>query len=202
MAFMVPELLKVKRALRFGWDMNEFIGGDHNIDREQDTSRMAQDCDEAIRSDLGWAWLLMGEHVCSMLRRATGWLEGCPCHQTVQHGGGGIEEEEIDELPKTLVAAWSRCPMRARRAPELSTGELLQQVDVWCRNSSAQLVTALPRSVQGLPRRQLLQDMNASRAHLLFYLTAKLNYMEQEPWCIARVARPAQPFAESFAMYC
>ena len=189
-AFTVPELLKVKRALRFGWDMHQFIGGDHNNDGEQDTSNMAQMCDEAIGSDLWWSWLLMVEHVCSVLRQATAWLEGCPCHQSVQHA------EENDELPKTLVAAWVRCPMRAHRAPELSAGELLQQVDVWCRLSSAHLVSELPRSVQGRHRRQLLQDMNAARAHLLFYLTAKTNYMEQEPWCIAQVAHLDREVAE------
>lgn len=190
-AFTVPELLKVRRTLQFGWDIQKFVHGDNHEEGGDDgASNMARVCDEAIRSESWWAFLQVVEKLCVVLRKATLWLECCPCHEAIRKGyddksdSGGYERD----IPKPLLAAMLRCPLRCRRAPELSAGELLVEVDRWCQVSCAQLATELSRKLSGRERRGLLQDMEAARTHLMFYLTTKMAYLDQEPWCVVQVA--------------
>jgi len=101
-AFSIPELLRVQHTLAFGGDKALFLGGDAGDDTE-DGSVFARSVDEAINSRTWWAWILMTDQVCRLMRKATVWVGCCPCHK------GFLEQKRLEELPissrKTLQRA-------------------------------------------------------------------------------------------------
>ena len=202
-AFAVPELLKVQRTLQFGWDKARFIRGEvpqRGDDRAADTDMgaMVDSCDAAITSPLFWAWLVALDKLCDVLRCGICWLETCPCHAAiVKHIGDGDDGE--DPVPKHLRDALCKCPLRARRAPELSTGALLQEVVRLCQLTMAQVVADLPTTLPQDDRRRLLQEMDAGRNHLIFYVTAKTAYLSEEPYSVVQLAHFDRDVAERAA---
>ena len=81
-AFSIPELLRVQHTLRFGWDKALFLGNDvGDGDDTEDGSVFVGSVDEAINSRTWWAWILMIDQVCRILRTVAVWVEGRPCHK-------------------------------------------------------------------------------------------------------------------------
>ena len=118
--FSVPELLKVEKVLRWAWDKDAFMGraGADGANDDEDTN-LAVEADKAISSPFWWGWLHMLEHVCKVVRRAISWIEGCSCHSKLLHG-------EVSDFPPELVRQWRSCPMRGRRAAEISAGDFAE----------------------------------------------------------------------------
>ena len=71
-AFSIPELLRVQHTLRFGWDKALVLGVDAG-DGTEDGSAFTRSVDEAINSRTWWAWILMIDQVCRVMRKATVW---------------------------------------------------------------------------------------------------------------------------------
>ena len=181
-AFSIPELFRVQHTLRFGWDNALFLGGDAGDDAE-DGSVFARRVDEAINSRTWWAWILVIDQVCRAMRKATVWVEPCPCHE------GFLEPHRFEELPDLIKKDIAACPMRCRLAQELSAGELMDVVDIAARASAAQLrVGLVPLGLTAAERRELLGEFDLARAHVLFCMTAKTSYLTEEPWCVLQCA--------------
>ena len=120
--FSIPELLKVKHALVSCWDERVYLQGNDAVadeGRRQDAMNLAADVTKAVSDPAWWGWLSMLEVVCSLLRKHTFWAESCPCHSHILQSNRG-------ELTAELKQHFERCPLRGKRAPELSAGEFLE----------------------------------------------------------------------------
>ena len=117
------------------------------------------------------------------MRKATVWVECCPCHE------GFLERHRLEELPELIKKDIATCPMRCRLTPELSAGELMDAVGTAARASAAQLLVDLvPLGLTASERRELLEEFDLARARDLFYMTAKTSYLTEEPWCVIQCA--------------
>ena len=124
--------------------------------------------DEAINSRAWRAWALMIDQVCRIMRKATVWVECCPCHK------GFLEQHRLEELPDLVKKGIATCPVRCRLTQELPSGELMDAVDTAARASAAQLLVDLvPLGLTAAERRELLEEFDLARAHVLFYMAAK-----------------------------
>jgi len=177
----VPQLLAAQRVIVWAWDKDQFLRGD--ADHAQEDTSFVESVDSAITSVVWWSWLRMIEHICKVLRRATAWLERCPCHESFLkcHGESG-------EIPKWLHQAVLECPLRARRAAEYSSGGWIAELEQAFTATIASLVVELPNELADRDRQTLLQALDLARAHMMFYCTAKLAYASQEPWFVVQVA--------------
>jgi len=152
-AFSIPELLRVQHTLRFGWDKALFLGGEAGDDTE-DGSVFTRSVDEAINSRAWRAWALMIDQVCRIMRKATVWVECCPCHK------GFLEQHRLEELPDLVKKGIATCPVRCRLTQELPSGELMDAVDTAARASAAQLLVGLvPLGLTAAARRELLRSL-------------------------------------------
>ena len=185
-AFTVPELLRLKGALRWGWNKDIFLQGDGDAGRDPvgngPDPHVVQDADAAISSEYWWSWLLMLDKLCVALRAAIVWSEACPCH------AGLLANRRHDELPNKLVHAVRSCPLRGRRGPEISAGELLEVVQRSANASSVDLAMELPAGLAAEKRLALLEALDAGHIHATFYIGCKLHYMRELPWAIFQIA--------------
>ena len=55
----------------------------------------------------------------------------------------------------------------------------------------------MPHRITAHERLELLQEMDAMRAHLTFYLTAKVGYMHEVPWSIVQISHMDRAIAEA-----
>ena len=173
-SFSVPQLRALERPLRWAWDKQRFLQ-DPNA-RNGSVTVLVEKVDQAIEEPLFWAWLCMLEQLVFILRKATHWLESCPCHWGLLQ-----QDTEQDPLPKNVCKRWRRCPMRGLRAAEVCTGDFLDIVRTVCDQSAVDILQRLPRDISAEQRAHLLNEFNAGRTHLCFYLALKLT-VEEWPW--------------------
>ncbi len=124
----------------------------------------------------------MMNKVCAMLRRASAWSDSCSCHAAF------LQANAYDTLPSELKKAVDTCPMRCRRAAELSSGEFLAAVHDALQVSNAELIAELPRALPATDRQALLLDIDYALSHSVLYLTAKLSYASELPWSVVQIA--------------
>ena len=188
LAFSAPEILRIKNAFRWGWSKAVYLRGfdANNVAAHQQATfeqmTVMIDCvDEAVNDEAWWGWLLTMDKLFGLLRRVTAWVDGCSCHSSLldEHGG---------RMPPALKAAWSACPMRCRRAPELANGDLLAVVAAYAHASCVDLVVELPNVLTVAQRAHMLDIFDQGRAHLQYYLTSKLSYWAEFPWLVCRAA--------------
>lgn len=75
--FSVPELLRVERILRWGWNLRAFVGEEHS---ENEDSYLATQVDGAVTAPFWWGWLRMFESICKVMRQSIAWIDSCSCH--------------------------------------------------------------------------------------------------------------------------
>lgn len=177
-------------ALQWGWNKEQFLHGDAEA-QAASLNEQAETVDMAVSSSYWWSWLLMLEKVAAILRKATFWIEACPCHAQF------LQEHSRDDMPAELYKAIMACPMRCRRAPELACGELVAVVHAAAQSCSAELLSELPRKLSAGDRRSLLQEMDLARAHICFYMSAKLRYVTELPWAVVGIAHFDRGVAEA-----
>ena len=187
-AFSVPQLLALERALRWGWNKVRYLQ-DANA-RTASTTCLVEHADSAIESSVFWAWLCMLDHLVFIVRKATAWLESCPCHWELLQ-----RDTEANPIPPRIKRRFRRCPMRGMRAPELCNGELLLVMGLVCEQTGLQLLNKLPRDISAEERAQLLDEFNAGRSHLCFYLAMKLSALEEWPWKVCVLAHTDEDVA-------
>ena len=101
-AFSIPELRKIERAMRFrsngcGWSKTRFQGGGDGTQKE-DTMKLATDVDDAVQSPLYWAYLVVMDHMAEFFRKATTFAEVCPCHGRYTMGLDHVPEAVLKEM--------------------------------------------------------------------------------------------------------
>ena len=193
-AFSVPELLKVKHALVACWDEQLFLQGfvDDNEGQQRVTAHLAEDVSKAVGNPTWWAWLSMLEVVCSILREHIAWAESCPCHYHLLHRHHG-------EISRELKKQFSGCPMRGKRAAELSNGEFLDLLRSLWQVSTVEVLRLLPAGLEPAQRRSIIQEFDRARTHLSFYFALKLTHLTQMPWKILQIAHANEIIAQMAA---
>ena len=183
-AFSVPHLRNLERPLRWGWDKQRYLQ-DANARRASVTA-IVEEVDKAITSSFFWAWLRVLEMLVRAIRRTTAWSEGCPCHWPL------LQQARLQDLaiPAHVRKRWAKCPFRGLRAPELCNGEFLQVASNICESCAVDLLQGLPADISREDRTALLQEFDAGRAHLCFYLALKLTALEEWPWKLCVLAHP------------
>ena len=129
-AFSIPEILKVKQALVWGWDEEIYLRGEEDAGQEsrQASAELARQVSSAVNDPVWWAWLAMLEVVCALIRRHIAWAESCPCHWHLLEGSRRGDYH----IPPKLKELFQSCPMRGKRAAEVSSGDFLDIMkDLW-----------------------------------------------------------------------
>jgi hypothetical protein len=139
--------------------------------------------DESVLSEAFWAWLVMMNTVCNILRKAIMWAESCSCHWCILQPGVNVE------MPVAFGRAVSECPMRCRRAADLASGEFQAMIELECEVTGVTLlVDLLPMPMTDAVRMALVQEFDMARAHMTFYFTAKLSYWLEFPYSVAAIS--------------
>ena len=203
-AFSIPEIVKIKPVIVWGWDLNQFVQGDQDENDAHEVSELARVFDEAVGDPFYWSWLIMADNAIKPIRSLISWHDSCGCHAKILKKIA--DDDDIGELgaDKSFVKAIMKCPLRGRRAPEMSAGEEMTVFDAQWQTSVAELSAELP-PVAVLPaakRLSLLQDMDMAHAHLTFYLTAKSSYEREEPWSVTQVAHLDRTIREGALQRC
>ena len=195
-AFSVPELLRVKGYLRWGWNKGQFLRGDEAPDANAAGNDLVEQVDAAISSSRWWAWLLMISKLCDVLRAAIKWIEGCPCHTDL------LRDHDVENGPDRLRRDVDNCPLKCRRSPEISAGELLAEVGRASAATAAELAVALPHDLEPAVRIELLTAFDAGRTHITFYIGTNLHYVRELPWAVCQVAHLIRDVAEAAIRRC
>ena len=196
-AFSLPEILKVKQSLTWGWDEAIFLRGEEDAGQEnrRATAELAQQISAAVHNPLWWAWVAMMEVVCALIRRHIAFVESCPCHWHL------LEQARRGEIhiPQEVKALFETCPMRGKRAAEISSGAFLDILkDLWAV-SAAEVVRVMGRDINEEDKRFVMQEFDRARAHLVFYFTLKLSHLQEFPWKILQIAHPSEIVAQMAA---
>ena len=192
-AFSVPLLRALERPLRWGWNKAVYLR-DANA-REASLTVIVNDVDQAISNPFFWAWLSVLDALVVVVRKMTAWLEGCPCHWP-------LLQQVSDVVPKDLISRWKRCPMRGLRAPEACSGEFLFIAGVICDNTIADLLQNLPNDITREERAELVDEFDAGRSHLCFYLSLKATALEEFPWKVCALAHTDEETAKDALREC
>ena len=192
----IPKLLKLKTALRYGWDLRAFKGLDPAVVQVQEAEDMAHGnaeafgaqvdtVDSAIGSDFFWGFLAGVEKIATALEKCMAWAEGCSCHW----------RRDRSEVSDEVKALWRLCPLRCRRCPDMAAGEFMKQAQESLSVSSSEIALELPSGLSPEDRVSILTDFEAARNHLLYYFHLKLQYWQQPPWCLFGVAHMSSQVA-------
>ena len=190
----ITHLLRLKPALRYGWNLASYQLRPLGLESEQDArDPNAEDVygvrlnvvDEAIQSDYFWGYLHGIELIAQTLERCLQWAESCPCHW--ERDTAGVDDETL--------ALWRACPLRTRRCPEMAAGDFLSMVQESLSTSASIISLALPAGLTREERLEVLTDFEAARNHLLYYFHLKLQYWQEPPWCIFGMAHAATEVA-------
>ena len=189
----IPNLLRLKAALRYGWDFRAFRGYDPAV--VQDAAEAQNDEEEfgarvsavnaAIESEFFWAFLCGVEQIAKALEQCIAWAESCSCHWRRDRAEASDEEK----------ALWRICPLRCRRCADMAAGEFLQQVHDSLDASSSRIALDLPSTLSADERMSILTDFEAARNHILYYFHLKLQYWQEPPWCLFGMAHKSGEIA-------
>ena len=186
-AFSIPELRKIERAMRFrsngcGWSKTRFQGGGDGTQKE-DTMKLATDVDDAVQSPLYWAYLVVMDHMAEFFRKATTFAEVCPCHGRFLMGLDHVPEAVLKEMKPQ----WEKCPFRGMMLAELSE-EFFHLLGQWSTASSAELLAKLPHDIEADTRNQCLRECEAGQQHIIFAYVLKLSHLHNSPYTLFRMA--------------
>ena len=193
-AFSIPEILKVKQALVWGWDEEIYLRGGEDAGQEsrQASAELARQVSSAVNDPVWWAWLAMLEVVCALIRRHIAWAESCPCHWHLLEGSRRGDYH----IPPKLKELFQSCPMRGKRAAEVSSGDFLDIMkDLWAV-SAAEVFRVVGREINDEDRTFIMQEFDRARTHLAFYFTLKLSHLQEMPWKILQLAHPRETVAQ------
>lgn len=175
------QLEQIRDILRWGWDVDKFLGHSRQLRQEDDGNTCKIDVvDACIASAEFWGYNTM---LCSLARVVMSlldWAESCPCH----HG--------LEPPSQGLATAWAKCPWRSRRAPELAAGDFFAEVGNLCDTVTGELLFTLPRDLDEACRCSITLDWERARSHLLFVCSMKLNFWDSPPWYFCALAHPCE----------
>lgn len=115
-AFCIRSLLDIRHILQWGWNRDAYLAsGTEKHGSFQGNHIEVEVADAAIQSDYFWECLQTLDNVMCCVRACMLWAESCPCHYHLM---------VKDSLSDEMRSAFSSCPLRGRRKPEISGGDL------------------------------------------------------------------------------
>ena len=172
----VLKLLPCQVSLQHAWDLDKFVMHRGGVSGGSRVGSVALDvAQDAITSTKFWAYLEMLACFASMQSRLSSWVESCPCHWDALHNSS-------DDIPKDLKDLWKDCPLRGRRAADISSGKLLAFVKELLAVSGATLLLKMPASIPHEDRADIVHDFENGRAHVLLQFALKMNHWGAYPW--------------------
>ena len=192
------QVLQVEEVLRRVWDVSRYTFG--NAAREEsgatggdeqsngDFRLQVQQLDSTISSPLFWAYAKGMNLLGLVLHRLEVWCEGCSCHMPKKdlHLLGLVVRRYQGRAPGSTSTMASKCPLRARRAAEMSVGDFQSLCLTFLNMASQQLLpecAALSRKEKDI----VFTDFDRGRAHLVCVLQIKTANWMQLPLALACV---------------
>eukprot|EP00969_Alexandrium_andersonii_P049702 2181338-Alexandrium_andersonii.AAC.1 len=80
---------------------------------------------------------------------------------------------------------WCSCPLRARRAADIASGEFVKLCQDLCTQTGARLVVDMPAGLSQEEQRHIAEDFERGRSQLMYTLTLKLTHWSEMPWALA-----------------
>ncbi|OLP98609.1 hypothetical protein AK812_SmicGene18941 [Symbiodinium microadriaticum] len=160
-----------KIILQNAWDSTALISApDNEHDQHgQESGKLVQRVDEAIRDPLFWAFLDLCSLLMDLLDRITSWTQGCACHSS----------GTLRNLLRPLLRGSEpiSCPMRGRRAAEMACGELHELLESLFSFNDSQIALVHTAGLPDAEKTRLLLDWSAMKVHLRMQFDLKLS-----PW--------------------
>ena len=197
----LPEVLWRERALRIAWDEAKFFQRGEPLTTPDDSPFNASVITSTI-GDLNW-WcygrMLVALHHVGNLPSA--WGSGCACHEWLVASSKHtvIKPAEVEALntartqlclPRGFDGFEFNSPMKGKRAPEIASGILLEQVN---EEATARRVETMLEcsSVSGEMQEKILNDFNLGVDYINMTLQLKVGQWWQSlPWMLAALALP------------
>ena len=171
------QVLKLRAALTY-WSLDRYENFDGGGGRRQSRAHGVdvQVADDAIGSKQWWGYVYMVNIVATVLVWLSGWIDGCPCHETVPNAADFVSHD-------LRRAYWRKrlnginCPMRARRAPEFASGKFLSFLKRIFLSSSAVLQSDLAMlGVSVDDQTSILRDFENVRRYFRFMVHFKFSH--------------------------
>ena len=106
----ILKLLKLKRTLRWGWNLSRYIEGGSSKSRDDDgklkTLQIIDDAINGISSKFFWSYLEMLKVMAEAVMWMITWCESCPCHYHLLHG------KARDTATRAEISLWEKCGRR------------------------------------------------------------------------------------------
>ena len=171
----------------------------------------------AVQSPFFWIYLRFLIVLHSIPLELRKWSEGCRCHDFLREGvlkdGEDIAEAPMDKLIATEHAVFSEslpkdmqlcdgprfvCPLRSRRAVELSLGKLTEVLHQLCETCEIKILAGC----QECSREDvacLMKDFSSAKGCMDAALNSSLGYWQHLPWSLCRLADFDEKRAQSNA---
>ena len=182
-------LLPLERVLRFAWNLNRYCSGGDLQEPEAGDVRgvKVQLADEAISSDMWWAYTVMLDGVSEALLEVANWAEGCPCHSKRPELRGRTRHLRVAAFQRALNT--DTCPLRSMRAAELARVGVMPLLEPLFRSlNTALLLEPTIAALSAADKAIVVRDYAAIRRHIMFTFATKCAFWNQVPWVLAGLA--------------
>ena len=195
----VSYLLRRKVPLSSCFDAREFSDA---VGREQEGKEDAPKpllVQETLRSKLWWAWCMTIQQLHGLTSGLLAWAEQCPCHGWLQNLEEGTSQEESPEAEqlKILHRAFGKgpyydgkdfmCPMRGKRALEVSLGVVAKVTNNIANHRFAALLVGCP-DLQEDDVARICNSFEGAKAFVQMELTLRLSFWQKLPWSLVRLS--------------
>jgi hypothetical protein len=213
---VLVELLRVGGFLQRAWSKVKYTRGDA-AHQKQEAERPAEDqldmqvLDESIRSCTFWCYAQMLHAIHSVPIHMMSWCEGCPCHEDVLRSPSfSVRSRSFakllsSHLPRGTTSSVKyetvkSCPMGGRRLPEIVENRHIQVLSETLEKCASDLLREIQ---QWNPNQEALHitmaDFEAGKANLHQTIELKCAFLQQFPYCLAKLASPNEEAAKKSA---
>ena len=189
-------LLPLERVLRFAWSLNRYCAGGDLQEPEAGDVRgvKVQLADEAISSDVWWAYTVMLDGVSEALLEVATWAEGCPCHSRQPQLQGRTRHLRVAAFQRVLNM--DTCPLRCMRAAEMARVGVMPLLEPLFRSlNTALLLEPTIAALSAADKAMIVRDYAAIRRHIMFTFATKCAFWNQVPWVLAGLAHKDESVA-------
>ncbi|CAE7244193.1 unnamed protein product [Symbiodinium sp. CCMP2456] len=172
------ELHHVLPALRLGWSKQAYLAGSSMQSRGVNVEAV----DKLVQCPWFESYLIMLKTFSAIVLHLIHWVESCPCHW---HLLTGASAQLLSRSDKHLL---EQCPMRTRRAPEVSQGDFLKELSSFSSHSGANFLRQFPADLSESQQAALVREFEHGRAYLTMVLMLKTAHFRSQPWSAAGLA--------------
>ena len=181
-AFATSQILHIERPLRWGWNLDLFLGP--AADQASEQAVKARAVDEALTAEYSWASVKIIDKIHKAARHLFAWAEGCPCH--------GAAQTEFDHDHEGHSKAWvklqEQSPLRGRRCAEIACGYFLEELRQRLETSAVEVLLDMSPSLTPEQQNTLMAEFERGKASLLFNIALKVGPMRVPPLLVFGVA--------------